>query len=312
MTSACDSLGMRVGQLHSGDRAHVVTRPARTRSRPIASSTATRSCMRVSRSMRAPSSATVHPAPRRSGQTTRYRSASIGAIARHCHQCCGKPCSITTGSPSPWPMTATCEASPGVSTVRCSNAGCLGQRRVHDDPALRGFGVYMMFLVRKYYVHSRASATEVSMPATKDRALEAAVELLGTDGVRALSHARVDERAGLPPGSTSNWFRTRRALLAGIVDWIAEQEARRLRPGRAARAADSRHDHRGNLRGAAPADGAARGSHPGALRALVGTRRRRRTPRSRCSHQRRRLRTSGRIGSSPRRASPTPCPPPAH
>ena len=63
------------------------------------------------------------------------------------------------------------------------------------------------------------------MPAaTRRRALEAAVELLGEEGVRALSHARVDERAGLPPGSTSNWFRTRRALLGGVVDWIAERE----------------------------------------------------------------------------------------
>lgn len=63
------------------------------------------------------------------------------------------------------------------------------------------------------------------MPAgTRERALEAAVELLGSEGVRALSHARVDARAGLPPGSTSNWFRTRRALLGGLVDWIAERE----------------------------------------------------------------------------------------
>ena len=62
------------------------------------------------------------------------------------------------------------------------------------------------------------------MAATKERALEAAVELLGTEGVRALSHARVDARAGLPAGSTSNWFRTRRALLAGIIDWMAELE----------------------------------------------------------------------------------------
>src|SRR3954454_9248013 len=63
------------------------------------------------------------------------------------------------------------------------------------------------------------------MPAaTRERALEAAMELLGAEGVRALSHARVDARAGLPAGSTSNWFRTRRALLAGVVDWMAERE----------------------------------------------------------------------------------------
>jgi DNA-binding transcriptional regulator YbjK len=69
------------------------------------------------------------------------------------------------------------------------------------------------------------------MPAaTRERALEAAVELLGAHGVRALSHARVDERAGLPPGSTSNWFRTRRALLGGVVDWIAERERAEFDP----------------------------------------------------------------------------------
>src|SRR3954451_2592824 len=62
------------------------------------------------------------------------------------------------------------------------------------------------------------------MPTTKERALGAAVEVLGTEGVRALSHARIDARAGLPAGSTSNWFRTRRALLAGIVDWMADRE----------------------------------------------------------------------------------------
>ncbi len=59
---------------------------------------------------------------------------------------------------------------------------------------------------------------------TRERAVQAAAELVGAEGLRALSHARVDRRAGLPPGSTSNWFRTRRALLAGVVDWIAERE----------------------------------------------------------------------------------------
>ena len=69
------------------------------------------------------------------------------------------------------------------------------------------------------------------MPAaTRERALTAAVDLLGEQGVRALTHARVDAQAGLPPGSTSNWFRTRRALLGGVVDWIAEREADDLDP----------------------------------------------------------------------------------
>jgi AcrR family transcriptional regulator len=56
---------------------------------------------------------------------------------------------------------------------------------------------------------------------TRNRALDAAVGLLGTEGLRALTHARVDARAGLPKGSTSNHFRTRRALLAGVVDHLA-------------------------------------------------------------------------------------------
>jgi DNA-binding transcriptional regulator YbjK len=67
-------------------------------------------------------------------------------------------------------------------------------------------------------------------PGTRERALEAAVELLGTEGVRALTHVRVDQRAGLPTGSTSNWFRTRRALLVGVIDWIVERELEELDP----------------------------------------------------------------------------------
>ncbi|MEE2570959.1 TetR family transcriptional regulator [Pseudarthrobacter sp. J64] len=64
--------------------------------------------------------------------------------------------------------------------------------------------------------------------AIRERALEAAVELLGTQGLRALTHARVDEAAGLPKGSTSNYFRTRSALLTGVVEWLAEQDLAEL------------------------------------------------------------------------------------
>lgn len=62
------------------------------------------------------------------------------------------------------------------------------------------------------------------MVTNRTRAVDAAVELLGTAGIRALTHARVDERGGLPKGSTSNFFRTRRALVQGVADRIAELE----------------------------------------------------------------------------------------
>lgn len=63
------------------------------------------------------------------------------------------------------------------------------------------------------------------MPSIRERALDAAVELIGTQSIRALTHARVDERAGLARGSTSNHFRTRAALLAGVTQWIADRES---------------------------------------------------------------------------------------
>jgi DNA-binding transcriptional regulator YbjK len=62
------------------------------------------------------------------------------------------------------------------------------------------------------------------MTSPKTRALDAAINLVGTEGLRALTHARVDERASLPKGSTSNYFRTRAALLSGVVERIVERE----------------------------------------------------------------------------------------
>ncbi|NOJ59947.1 TetR/AcrR family transcriptional regulator [Arthrobacter sp. 260] len=62
------------------------------------------------------------------------------------------------------------------------------------------------------------------MDSSRVRALDAAIELLGTSGLRALTHARVDQRAGLPKGSSSNYFRTRAALLSGVADRIVARE----------------------------------------------------------------------------------------
>lgn len=62
------------------------------------------------------------------------------------------------------------------------------------------------------------------MTSIRHRALDAAVTLIGTEGVRALTHGRVDAAASLPPGSTSNHFRTRAALVSGVIEWIATEE----------------------------------------------------------------------------------------
>jgi DNA-binding transcriptional regulator YbjK len=54
--------------------------------------------------------------------------------------------------------------------------------------------------------------------------LDAAIETLGAHGLRGLTHRAVDEAAGLPEGSTSNYFRSRDALLAGIEERFAQRE----------------------------------------------------------------------------------------
>lgn len=54
--------------------------------------------------------------------------------------------------------------------------------------------------------------------------LDAAVTVVGAGGVRSLTHRAVDAAAGLPVGSASNLFRTRDALLVGLVGRCVERE----------------------------------------------------------------------------------------
>lgn len=62
------------------------------------------------------------------------------------------------------------------------------------------------------------------MATNRDRAVTAAIELLAGGGIRALTHRRVDEHAGLPHGSTSNAFRTREALVLGVCEHMVAIE----------------------------------------------------------------------------------------
>ena len=60
------------------------------------------------------------------------------------------------------------------------------------------------------------------MAGKRELVLDAAIELLGTRGSRGLTHRGVDEMAGVPVGSTSNYFRTRDALIEGVVARLVE------------------------------------------------------------------------------------------
>ncbi|GAA4214653.1 TetR/AcrR family transcriptional regulator [Actinocatenispora rupis] len=58
----------------------------------------------------------------------------------------------------------------------------------------------------------------------RTRVLDAAITVLGTAGLRQLTHRAADAAADLPAGSTSNLFRTRDALLTGVLDRLLERE----------------------------------------------------------------------------------------
>jgi len=63
-------------------------------------------------------------------------------------------------------------------------------------------------------------------PERRNQILDAAIDILCDDGVGGLTHRQVDTRAGVPAGTTSNYFRTREALILGIVErFIARERA---------------------------------------------------------------------------------------
>jgi len=53
----------------------------------------------------------------------------------------------------------------------------------------------------------------------------AAIELLAARGMRGLTHRAVDSAAGLPPGTTSNYARTRAALIELALNRMGELES---------------------------------------------------------------------------------------
>lgn len=69
-----------------------------------------------------------------------------------------------------------------------------------------------------------ASVTTVLSPRARQVG-DAAIAVLAGHGARGLTHRAVDQAAGLPPGTTSNYARTRAALLELTLTRIAELDA---------------------------------------------------------------------------------------
>jgi DNA-binding transcriptional regulator YbjK len=57
------------------------------------------------------------------------------------------------------------------------------------------------------------------------RLADAGLTVLAREGARGLTHRAVDGVAGTPQGTASNYFRTRAALVAGLVERIGERLA---------------------------------------------------------------------------------------
>ncbi|MCY1136429.1 TetR family transcriptional regulator [Actinoplanes sp. Pm04-4] len=70
------------------------------------------------------------------------------------------------------------------------------------------------------------------MPADRFQLLtDTAIDVLAAGGMRGLTHRAVDRRAALPEGTTSAYFRTRKALIEAVVRRIAELDRADLRAG---------------------------------------------------------------------------------
>ncbi|MEU6743977.1 TetR/AcrR family transcriptional regulator [Streptosporangium sandarakinum] len=59
-------------------------------------------------------------------------------------------------------------------------------------------------------------------PARRRALADTAIELLASSGVHGVTHRAVEKEAGLPPGTASNYFRSREALLVAAAERVIE------------------------------------------------------------------------------------------
>jgi AcrR family transcriptional regulator len=66
------------------------------------------------------------------------------------------------------------------------------------------------------------------VPNRRQTLLDAAIQVLGERGIRALTHRAVDAEAGVAAGSAANYFPTREALLEAIAERVSAMERDRF------------------------------------------------------------------------------------
>ena len=66
------------------------------------------------------------------------------------------------------------------------------------------------------------------MPDRRTQLLDAALTVVADNGMKGLTHRAVDAAAGLPEGTTSNYYRNRAALVEAVLDRLLQLDAKLL------------------------------------------------------------------------------------
>ncbi len=62
------------------------------------------------------------------------------------------------------------------------------------------------------------------MPDRRSLVADAALRVVAESGLKGLTHRAVDAMAAVPPGTTSNYFRSREALVDGVIGLMEERD----------------------------------------------------------------------------------------
>src|SRR5690242_7844626 len=121
-----------------------------------------------------------------------------------------------TVTSQPWCRSATAAVSPPIPAPATT---------ARPPPAVISASRYYYTCSGCYYRCSNAARLSrmAITPSARTRQVgDAAIAVLAEHGARGLTHRAVDQAAGLPPGTTSNYARTRAALLTLVLTRIDE------------------------------------------------------------------------------------------